>query len=149
MRTIKRDIAGAFIFSKDDKILLGKKAKGGVYEDTWVVPGGGIDRDETKIQALKREIKEEVGLSLRDKDITEISRPTFGESRKTLPNGDEVLVKMTFWDFKVGLPLNAEEVNISSNSEFKEVKFFSKYELERVKIGDATETVLKEIGFIK
>lgn len=38
MRTIKRDIAGALLFSNDGHVLIGKNVKGGVYEDLWVVP---------------------------------------------------------------------------------------------------------------
>ena len=30
MRTIEREIVGGFIFSKDQKVLLGKNRKGGV-----------------------------------------------------------------------------------------------------------------------
>ena len=56
MRTIKRDIAGAFIFSNDNHVLLGKNIKGGVYEDLWVVPGGGIDEGESKVEAARREL---------------------------------------------------------------------------------------------
>lgn len=41
MRTIYRDIVGGFIFSKDGKILLGQNRKGGVYEGSFVVLGGG------------------------------------------------------------------------------------------------------------
>lgn len=43
MRTIHRDIVGGFIFSKDGKVLLGKNRTGGVYEGSYVVPGGGVD----------------------------------------------------------------------------------------------------------
>ncbi|MBX6334015.1 NUDIX domain-containing protein [Candidatus Saccharibacteria bacterium] len=61
MRTIKRDVVGAFIFSSDNKILLGKSRKGGVYHGTWMVPGGGIEEGETMRDAVIREIREEVG----------------------------------------------------------------------------------------
>ena len=57
-----RDIVGAFMFSNDGFVLLGKSGAGGVYQDMWLCPGGGIDPGETKLQALKREVMEEVSL---------------------------------------------------------------------------------------
>ena len=72
MRTIHRDIVGGFIFSKDNKLLLGKNRKGGVYEGSFVVPGGGIEEGETKEIALQREMKEETGIDTNNASITQI-----------------------------------------------------------------------------
>jgi len=60
MKTIRRIIVSALIFSKDNKILMGKKNLngGGVYVDCWHLPGGGINENEDKIEAL---IREEIG----------------------------------------------------------------------------------------
>lgn len=66
MRTIKRNIASAVIISKDNKILLGwqdSKTKG-VYSNCWHIPGGGVEDGENAIQAMQREVKEEVGLDI-------------------------------------------------------------------------------------
>ena len=56
MRTIHRDIVGGFIFSKDGRLLLGKNCKGGVYEGSFVVPGGGVAycriQQEVRIEPL-------------------------------------------------------------------------------------------------
>jgi len=66
MREIQRTIVSALIFSKDGKLLMGKKnpAKGGVYPDCWHIPGGGVEEKETLEQALKREVQEEVGINI-------------------------------------------------------------------------------------
>ena len=56
MRTIKREIVDGILLSNDGRVLIGKNVKGGVYEDLWVIPGGGIDEGETAEDALKREI---------------------------------------------------------------------------------------------
>ncbi len=104
LRTIKRDIVGAFIFSSDGKLLLGKNIKGGVYPDHWVIPGGGIEPNETKIDALKREIKEETGIDITTAEIEQIEGVLNGQSEKVLrETGEKVLVDMDFYNFKVTL----------------------------------------------
>jgi 8-oxo-dGTP diphosphatase len=55
---------GAFIL-KDKKLLIVKKSP---YENIdaglWTIPGGKIEKDESIIDGLKREIKEEVNLEI-------------------------------------------------------------------------------------
>lgn len=52
MREIERDIVGGVIISKDNKMLMGKGRNGSVYKDCWLIPGGGVDEGETKLQTL-------------------------------------------------------------------------------------------------
>ena len=47
------------VIIKDEKLLLVKE--GG--DEFWSLPGGGVDHGETDIQALKRELSEELGVS--------------------------------------------------------------------------------------
>lgn len=53
------------IVTKDGKILLGKRGyfKGKPISEfgKWAFPGGFFDRDETLIEAIKREVREESG----------------------------------------------------------------------------------------
>ena len=72
LRVIERIIASVVITSSDGKILMGRKdpTKGGVYPDTWHIPGGGIDDGESLENAAKREALEEVGLDLSSEKIT-------------------------------------------------------------------------------
>lgn len=96
-----REIVGAFIFSNDDKVLLGH---GAVYGDHWYVPGGGIeDQDkapteaQTRRNALIREILEETGIDIRNETITQLPGVQTGQSEKVLrDSGERVLVEMTF-----------------------------------------------------
>lgn len=107
MRTIQRDIVSALIFSQDHKLLLVKKQPngGGVYIDCWHIPGGGIDANEEKIDALKREIMEEVGLDISSYTIKLVSDTGRGASIKTLKETNEkVNVEMHF---------NVYEINIT------------------------------------
>lgn len=74
------------ILYKDGKVLLQKRQDNG----TWAIHGGGIDPGETYIEALNREIKEEL-------NIVPVNPVLFGiYSGKKLyniyPNKDEVYV---------------------------------------------------------
>ena len=46
---------------EDDRILLCRHDKRG--RDVWLLPGGGVDSGETLVDALRREVREEVGIS--------------------------------------------------------------------------------------
>lgn len=56
---------GAFIIDDKNRILLVKKSSRELIDaGMWVVPGGKVKQNEHVIAALKREVKEEVGLSV-------------------------------------------------------------------------------------
>ena len=50
---------GIVITNEKKQILLAKRYK----QDAWQLPQGGIDKDETELEALYRELEEEVGLA--------------------------------------------------------------------------------------
>ena len=52
---------GALIVNKEGKILLVKSHK---WFDKFTLPGGHIEVGETMVEAVKREVKEEVGLDV-------------------------------------------------------------------------------------
>lgn len=52
------------IIRKDDKILIQKRPSSGLLADLWEFPGGKRPPEETLIEALKREIKEETGMDV-------------------------------------------------------------------------------------
>jgi len=52
--------SGALFFDETDKFLIVKPT----YKSTWEIPGGGIAEGESPINAMKREIKEELGFDV-------------------------------------------------------------------------------------
>jgi len=63
-------VAGKAIIRKDVQILLlQRSSKSGFDPDLWELPGGKIDYGENLVDALEREVKEEVGL------VIKIGRP--------------------------------------------------------------------------
>ena len=57
---------GAFIVNKKGEILLVKKSSTHTVDaNLWTIPGGKVELNEPIIDALKREVKEEVGLTVK------------------------------------------------------------------------------------
>lgn len=54
----------AFILNKDNYLLAIKRDKADIHQKMWDVPGGKVEENENLFDAMKREIKEEVGLDL-------------------------------------------------------------------------------------
>lgn len=50
------------LLRKQDRLLLGRRPFGDVYSGVWEFPGGKIKRGEHPQEALKRELKEELGI---------------------------------------------------------------------------------------
>lgn len=148
MRIINRDIVGGFIFSKDGKFLLGKNRKGGVYEGSFVVPGGGMDDGETKEEALRREILEETGLDT-NRAVVALFSESSGEHEKTLRDtGERVIVKMDFYNYRIDLNQNADEVEIIAEDDWYEPQWFDVAELNDVNMSEPTRNALIAIGVI-
>ena len=65
MKEIKSTHVGAYgLIIKNDEIALIKKARGG-YTGLLDITGGGIEHNETPVEALKRELMEEAGVTVK------------------------------------------------------------------------------------
>ena len=60
MRTV--EVVAAIIYV--DKKILATQRRDGIFKDYWEFPGGKIEAGETKEEALKREIKEELNVDI-------------------------------------------------------------------------------------
>lgn len=68
---------GALIFNQAGKVLLTKSHR---WRDQYVIPGGHIELGETMEAALRREIKEETGLSIYDIEFASLQEFIFDEA---------------------------------------------------------------------
>lgn len=146
MRTVHRDIVGAFVFSSDDKLLLGK---GGVYAGTWIIPGGGIEEGETQLEALARELMEETGVDIANATVEQITGELTGQSEKTLKEtGEHVVVAMTFYNYSVKLAEKAETITITTEDDFVEPRWVSVSQLHTLPLSPPTTVTLKKLGYV-
>ena len=77
MKCVKSTHVGAYGFIiKDGKIALIKKARGG-YTGLLDIPGGGIEHDESPVKALKRELMEEAGVTVKSYELLTATSRTF------------------------------------------------------------------------
>jgi 8-oxo-dGTP diphosphatase len=60
----KKDSVKGIIFCPDKKILILRRQMGDAGEGNWDLPGGCIEKGESQIDALKREVFEETGLKI-------------------------------------------------------------------------------------
>lgn len=58
----EKHCSGALIFNNKNEILLVKSDY--KWGEKWVVPGGTLEKNETPIECVKREIKEELGIEI-------------------------------------------------------------------------------------
>ena len=113
-------VSKVVILNEREKILLLKSALGN-FKGEWDLPGGHIHKDESSIQGLKREVKEETDLDIKN-------------PLKLYKEG-----KITF--YKVNLPKG----NIILSHEHSEYKFFTFEETQK----ENFETSQKFIKAIK
>lgn len=73
MKTIVKTHVGAYgILIRDGKIALVKKARGG-YKGKYDLPGGSIEHTETPIEALHREMMEEVEETVIKEELLDVT----------------------------------------------------------------------------
>ena len=151
MRTIQRDIVGILIFSKDGYILQGRKnpKDGGVYDDCWLIPGGGIKPGEDHRSALLREAREELDLDLSTYPAVLVNE-TRGVSEKTLqPSGERVSCEMQFHDYRFDISdRNAAEIIISLNDDLAEYRWSHPSDLKTLKLSPPSVELFTKLGYL-
>ncbi len=85
-QTIIMPCVSALIFNSNGEILLQKRKDNGL----WAIHGGAIEIDENTIDACKREIEEETGLTIDELNLFDVYSGK--DHHHVYPNKDEVSI---------------------------------------------------------
>jgi len=58
------NVAAGILCDSAGRVLIAERIGGGVFDGLWEFPGGKIAADETSMQALSRELAEELGIEV-------------------------------------------------------------------------------------
>lgn len=97
--------------------------------DMWGLVGGGVKRYETELQAITREIYEELGIRVRKDQLKRLG--VYGEPGRIAAYQDGSIWRMVIVVF--GLELECEPV-MRVSKESRELRFFSREELTQTPI---------------
>jgi len=123
--TMPAHLGANAIITCDGKILLEKRRDC----DIWGLVGGGVKKHETEIQAIIREIYEELGLRIPADRFQKLA--VYGEPGRVAAYQDGSIWRMVIVVF--GLELDAiPDIKISAES--RDIRFFSKEELKNIEI---------------
>ncbi|WP_340618752.1 nucleoside triphosphatase NudI [Xenorhabdus entomophaga] len=132
------------VIQNDGKFLLCKMASDrGVFPGQWALSGGGMESGETMEEALRREIREELGEAL---EITEVKPWAFRDDVrvKTYPDGTTEEVYMIYLIFDC---ISANR-DITFNEEFQEIVWVSPATMKDMDLNEATRITFTQKGII-
>jgi len=121
----------AAIIAEDEKLLLIAHKKG--KHTYWLLPGGGVEYGESLDKALKRELKEELGIDIRVGDIAMVSD-------SIEPGGKRHIVNITFTcEYEDG------EFHLAREKRLYDYAFFSVDQIETLQIFPPINSEIKKL----
>lgn len=123
--TMPAHLGANVIITCNGKLLLEKRRDC----DIWGLVGGGVKKHETELQAITREIYEELGLRIPMDKFRKLG--VYGEPGRIAAYQDGSIWRMVIVVF--GLELE-KEPDMTISAESRELRFFSKEELKDIEI---------------
>ena len=135
-----RTIVVGLVWNRRGELLFCKMSPDrGVFPGQWGFPGGGIEPGDRMVEALRRELMEELGLEI------EAIRPAFfkdGEYLKTYSDGSKKPVYMIFLLFHC----TARSEVLHLNEEFSEYRWVAEEEVAALVLNEETVDTLARLG---
>lgn len=123
--TMPAHLGANAIITCNGRLLLERRRD----SDTWGLIGGGVKKHETELQAIAREIYEELGLRIPKEKFRKLA--VYGEPGRIAAYRDGSVWRMVIVVF--GLEFE-KEPTMRISSESKELRFFTKEELKDIDI---------------
>ena len=113
------------IITCNGKLLLEKRRD----SDTWGLVGGGVKDSEEPLDAIAREIKEELGIRIPKNQFRKLA--VYGEPGRIAAYCDGSVWRMVVVVFALELE---KEPEITISAESRDMRFFSKAELKEIEV---------------
>ena len=123
--TMPAHLGANAIITCGGKLLLEKRRD----SDTWGLVGGGVKKYETEVQAMAREVYEELGIRVPKEKFRKLA--VYGEPGRIAAYQDGSIWRMVIVVFDLELE-QMPDMTISSES--KDLRFFSKEEVQNIDI---------------
>ena len=123
--TMPAHLGANAIITCNGKLLLEKRRD----SDIWGLVGGGVKKYETEVQAMAREVYEELGIRIPKDRFKKLA--VYGESGRIAAYRDGSVWRMVIVVF--GLDLE-EEPQMVISAESRDLRFFTKEELKDIEI---------------
>lgn len=117
------------------RLLLEKRRD----SDVWGLIGGGVKNHETEIQAMVREVKEELGLRIHPSRFRRLK--AYGEPGRIAAYCDGSVWRMVIVVYELELE---EEPELRVSAESRELRFFSREELKEIEIVVTHSDIVEE-----
>lgn len=135
-----RTVVVGLVWNRRDELLLCKMhPERGVFPGEWGFPGGGIEPGERMEEALRRELREELGI-----EIVGIQPAFFkdGLYEKSFADGSKRSVYMIF----LMLHCTARSEELVLNEEFTEYRWVRRADLQKLQLNAETVDTLAGLG---
>ena len=123
--TMRAHLGANAIITKGERLLLERRRD----SDTWGLIGGGVKKYEEPVEAMVREIWEELGLRIPKDRFHKLA--VYGEPGRIAAYQDGSIWRMVIVVFALELP---EDVTLQISCESKELRWFTKEDLEDIDI---------------
>ena len=117
------------------RLLLEKRRD----SDVWGLVGGGVKNHETEVQAMAREVREELGLRIKPERFQKLK--VYGEPGRVAAYRDGSVWRMVIVVYKLELD---EKPSIHISNESREARFFTKEEVKNLEIPVTHSDIVEE-----
>jgi nucleoside triphosphatase len=134
-------VVGVIQNARDEYLICRKPKIRGVFPGQWALPGGGIEPGERMEEALRREIKEEVGIEIFD------IQPLFfkdGRYPKLFPDGSSMDIYMIFLIFAC----RAASKEVVVGEEFETYAWAKRERLANYDLNEETRDTFIQMGIM-
>lgn len=125
----RKRFAGVLV-KYQDTILLCKRNSKAEFPGMWSIPAGGVEQDESTMEAAKREFFEETAIDIKNKDINFI-----GILPRTTRDGNKTKGLMYVYKLETDLKLEPDLNSAVDGDEHTDWGYFDKTKLKNLNMG--------------